>query len=462
MNTHLILLAEDDPLQRRLVTRMLESALPIEVIETGDGVEALQRLRKEGSHISLALLDLRMPGMDGMELLRTLRKEGSTVPCLVLTGSDRLEDAVEAMQLGALDFIPKPPQAERLVTSVRNALALGELKEEVDRLQQNQSPYYNFDDLLEISPALKETVELARKASAGEIPVLITGESGVGKELIARAIHRESPRRNRPFVAVNCGALPDNLVESTLFGHEKGSFTGASARSIGKCREADGGVLFLDEVGELKPETQVKLLRMLQQGEIEPVGSSKSVQVDVRVISATNRDLEKLVEQGKFREDLYYRLQGLPVHVPPLRERRNDIASLSRHLLKSIATREQRAPIGLSKEAIDWLKHYDWPGNVRELQHRLHRASLLCEKDTLSFADVANWALPSRQQTTAPVSGNMVALDDASGQPKTLDEIELEIIEATLARFDNHVGRAAAALGIGQSTLYKRVRKQAS
>ena len=460
---HTILIADDDPLQRRTVLKMLEMDFAADVCEVSDGAEALLRLKDASAQpVGLALIDLDMPVMDGLSLLRHIRKNWPKLPCIVLTGSERMEDAVEAMQLGAVDFISKPAQRERIATSVRNALAMHELKAEVQRLSQERSLVYMFSDIIKISPGLHDVAALAQKASSSDIPVLITGESGVGKEVFSRAIHAESKRAGKAFVPVNCGALPDNLVESTLFGHEKGSFTGAIAKAIGKCREADGGVLFLDEIGELKMETQVKLLRMLQQGEIEPVGSGKPLKVDVRVISATNRPLEQLVAQGRFREDLYYRLQGFPLHIPALRERRRDVPNLAEHLLKRIAISEERGDILLAQNARDWLVSYGWPGNVRELQHILHRAVLLSEGDVLEAHDLSRWT-QSRGGKTAPASKSGAAsslhLQDANGQFKTLDQIEQEAIEAALAHFGAHIGRAAAALGVGQSTLYKRMKK---
>jgi DNA-binding NtrC family response regulator len=461
---HTILIVDDDPLQRRTVRRMLEADLAVEVVEASDGAEALAQLRNEFGHsIGLVMIDLEMPVMDGLSLLRQTRKLKPTLPCIVLTGSEKMEDAVEAMQRGAVDFISKPAQRERLMTSVRNALAIHELKEQVQRLSRDRAPHYGFAEMVKNSPGLHAVATLGRKAAGSDIPVLISGESGAGKEIIARAIHAESNRAQQAFVPVNCGALPDNLVESTLFGHEKGAFTGAVVKSIGKCREADGGVLFLDEVGELKLETQVKLLRMLQQGEIEPVGAGKPMKVDVRVISATNRSLEQLVAQGRFREDLFYRLQGLPLHVPSLRERRRDVPVLADHLLARIATEENRGGMSLSQKAQDWLVSYGWPGNVRELQHVLHRAVLLAESDRIEADDLSRWAQArAGKQTLGDAArdvGAVIHLDDANGQLKTLAMIEAEVIEAALARFGAHIGRAAAALGVGQSTLYKRMKQ---
>lgn len=459
-----ILLAEDDPLQRRTLRRMLESELEARIIEAGDGAEALLKLKSE-SGISLVLTDIGMPVLDGLGLIRAGKKLLPQLPFIVLTASEKTNDAVEAMRLGAVDFISKPAEQARLITSVRNALAMKSLQEEVGRLKQGGAQHYCFEDVLSVSPGLKEVAALGRKAAGSEIPVLITGESGVGKEVFAHAIHLESARAEKPFVSVNCGALPDNLVESTLFGHEKGSFTGATAKSLGKCREADGGVLFLDEVGELKPDAQVKLLRMLQQGEIEPVGAGKPVKVDVRVISATNRSLEQMVAQGRFREDLYYRLHGLPLYIPSLRERRKDIPALAEHLLTRMAMTEQRPNLRLSQEAMNWLVSYGWPGNVRELQHVLSRAVLLAEGDIVEATDLARWARGERgisaATTDASAAPKTVVLEGPDGHFKTLEALEQEIIEAALMRYGAHIGRAAAALGVGQSTLYKRMRKQA-
>lgn len=461
---HRILLVEDDPLQRRSVRKMLEAGLAVEVTESPDGSDALLKLKAESAPpIGLALIDLGMPVIDGMTLLKHGRKLLPQLPFIVLTASESVEDAVEAMREGAMDFITKPADPLRLIASVKNALEMKSLQEEVSRLEQDRSPYYRFDEIVEISHGLSEAAELGRKAAGSDIAVLVTGESGVGKEVFAHAIHLESARSDKPFVSVNCGALPENLVESTLFGHEKGSFTGATAKSLGKCREAEGGVLFLDEVGELKPEAQVKLLRMLQEGEIEPVGAGKPVKVDVRVISATNRSLEKMVEQGQFREDLYYRLHGLPLHIPSLRERRRDIPKLAEHLLKRIAIREGRPHMKFSPEIVTWFSSYSWPGNVRELQHVLARAVLLAEGDTIEAIDLARWIkerVPETSRDPQTAARTTISLQKADGQLKTLHELEQEIFEAALMRHNAHIGRAAAALGVGQSTLYKRIKKR--
>ena len=459
-----ILIAEDDPIQRHMVRRILENDLAATVVDTANGEEALARMTDASlPPIALALIDLDMPKMNGMALLEALAQRNHSARTIVITGSESIEDAVEAMRLGAVDFISKPVQPERLITSVRNALAMATLQAEVSRLQQDHQPIYTFDALVTISPGLVAAIDLGKRAASSEIPVLITGESGVGKEVFAKAVHAESARRDKPLVAVNCGALPDNLVESTLFGHEKGAFTGASQRAIGKCREADGGVLFLDEIGDLKLETQVKLLRMLQEGEIEPVGSGKAVKVNVRVISATNRTLEQRVREGKFREDLYYRLQGFPIHIPALRERRTDIAPLAVHLLERIAMKENRPNLTLSPDAQSWLAKQSWPGNVRELQHLLHRTALMSDATRINEAELIRWS-GNALTSEAPASGAhgpAVNLLDAHGAPKSMEAIEREVIAQMLKHHDDHIGKTAAALGIGQSTLYKRLKPEA-
>lgn len=454
-----VLIAEDDPVQRVLVRRVLEDELPVEITEVADGESALRELKAERDiPIALALIDLGMPKLSGMDLLRSMNEAGSSVRAMVITGSEAIEDAVEAMRLGAVDFISKPVQRERLLASARNALVLHELQVEVSRLKEDREPTYGFEALLNVCPGLEAAVALGRKAVRSEIPVLITGESGVGKEVFARAIHRESARHDKPLVAVNCGALPDNLVESTLFGHEKGAFTGALQRSIGKCREAEGGVLFLDEIGDLKPETQVKLLRLLQEGEIEPVGSSKTVNVNVRVISATNHSLEQAVAEGRFREDLFYRLQGFPIHLPALRERRGDIVPLANHLLKRIAMSEGRKALTLSPDAQKWLTQQPWAGNVRELQHLLHRTCLMADTDTLQEVDFTRWGARRAKMESESPEGLKLSLLDTHGRPRALEEMEQEIFTRMVEFHDGHIGKTAAALGIGQSTLYKRIK----
>src|SRR6204780_585954 len=328
-----ILIVDDDPVQCRLLEGMLQkSGYEPVILDNGDAALTLLA-GADGARIDCVILDLVMPDLDGLGVLARLRQSAITVPVIVETAHGGIDNVVAAMRAGALAFVVKPVGAERLQVSLRNALNTSALEGELARMKHSRTGTLSFADIITRSAAMHAVLRMAEKAAASTIPVLISGESGVGKELIACAIHGSGERRAKPFIAVNCGAMPEHLVESILFGHEKGSFTGATERHVGKFVEASGGTLFLDEVGELPPAAQVKLLRAVQEGEVEPVGARKAVKVDVRLISATNRNLIADVQQGRFREDLFYRLHVFPITVPPLRERPADIPALSRHFL---------------------------------------------------------------------------------------------------------------------------------
>ncbi|MFN5570441.1 MAG: sigma-54-dependent transcriptional regulator, partial [Bradyrhizobium sp.] len=332
-----ILIADDDPVQRRLVENMVQKCgYEAIVVDTGDAV--IEKLtHPDAGPIDAIVLDLVMPGLDGMGVLSKMREAGISIPVIVQTAHGGIDNVVSAMRAGAQDFVVKPVGIERLQVSLRNALNTSALKGELQRIRHSREGRLTFDDIITRAEAMAPILRIAEKAAASSIPVLIEGESGVGKELFARAIHGTSERKTKPFVAVNCGAIPDNLVESILFGHEKGAFTGATERHMGKFVEAHGGTLFLDEVSELPLAAQVKLLRALQEGAVEAVGGRKPVKVDVRIISATNRRLLERVKEGHFREDLFYRLHVLPLTIPPLRARREDIPHLLRQFLARFA-----------------------------------------------------------------------------------------------------------------------------
>ena len=382
-----ILLVDDEPTQLRLLGAMIERA-GYRVETAADGATAVARLADHAEPpIACMILDLQMPGMNGIEVLESIRPRHPHLPVIVLTAHASVARVVEAMRAGASDFIVKPASAERIRTAIRSALAHVEMTGELAPVKAAVATGTRFDDILGSSPAMSEAVRLARRAAATSIPVLIEGESGVGKEMFARAIHHASSRASGPFVAVNCGAIPENLVESILFGHEKGAFTGASERHSGKFQEASGGTLFLDEVGELPLDVQVKLLRALQEGEVDPVGARQPVAIDIRLISATNRDMAARVAEGGVREDLYYRLNVFPLRVPPLRERREDIPLLAQHFIQAIARAEGLAEKQLSDEATSLLLGYDWPGNIRQLQNAVFRAVVMCEGPLLEAAD---------------------------------------------------------------------------
>ncbi len=335
-----ILIVDDDPVQRRLLENMVTRAGYETVVAEGGDAAVTMLTGAEGAGIDAVVLDLVMPDLDGLGVLGKMREARLAIPVIVQTAHGGIDNVVSAMRAGATDFVVKPVGAERLQVSLHNALAASALQGELARIKRSRAGVLGFKDIITRSARMQAVLRTAEKAVSSAIPVLIEGQSGVGKELIARAIHGSGERRAKPFVAVNCGAIPDNLVESLLFGHEKGAFTGATERHAGKFVEASGGTLFLDEVGELPPAAQVKLLRAIQEGEVEPVGARKPVKVDVRIISATNRDLIADVKDGRFREDLFYRLHVFPITVPPLRERPEDIPELTRHFLARFAAEE--------------------------------------------------------------------------------------------------------------------------
>ncbi len=406
--TQTIFIVDDDPVQRRLLEAAI-SRMGLTTLTAPGGSPALDLLfSPKGEQISLVVLDLMMPDVDGIQVLSKLRAVNQELPVLVLTAKGGIDSAVEAMRAGASDFLVKPASPERIKVSIGNALKLGVLSGEVTRLKKKQQNRLVFDDMIARSSGMRQVIRLGTRASQSTIPILIEGESGVGKELIARAIQGCSERAGRPFVTVNCGAIPENLIESILFGHEKGAFTGATDKHLGKFQEADGGTLFLDEIGELRLDMQVKLLRALQEGEIDPVGAKRPIKVDVRIISATNRDLNELTKDGKFREDLYYRLNVFPVFVPPLRERREDIPALAQYFVARFTAEENKQVVGFTAEALELLDSYDWPGNVRQLENTVFRAVVLCDEERLDVADFPQIAsalgVTPRERKPAPSS----------------------------------------------------------
>src|SRR5437870_11561740 len=357
-----ILIADDDAVQRRLVENMVQKCgyEPL-VVDGGDAAIAMLTAA-DAPAIDAVVLELVMPGLDGLGVLAKMREAGLSIPVIVQTAHGGIDNVVSAMRAGAQDFVVKPASFERLQVSLRNALNTSALKGELQRIRHSREGRLTFADIITRSEAMTAVLRTAQKAATSSIPVLIEGESGVGKEMFARAIHGSGERKAKPFVAVNCGAIPDNLVESILFGHEKGAFTGATERHTGKFVEAHGGTLFLDEVSELPLAAQVKLLRAIQEGEVEPVGARKPVKVDVRLVSATNRDLIADVKAGRFREDLFYRLHVFPITVPALADRPEDIPELAPHFLARFAAEEGKRITRLAGEALALLSAYRWPG----------------------------------------------------------------------------------------------------
>src|ERR1044072_2237440 len=389
-----ILIVDDDPVQRRLLEGMATRfGYAVVTVEGGDA--AVAGVTAPDARIDCMVLDLVMPDLDGYGVLARLREAGVNVPVIVQTAHGGIDKVVSAMRAGASDFVVKPVGAERLQVSLRNALSTSPPETEFQRLKRSRAGTLSFKDIVTRNARMQQVLRTAEKASASLIPVLIEGESGVGKELIARAIHGSGERRSKPFVAVNCGAIPENLVESTLFGHEKGSFTGATEKHLGKFVEASGGTLFLDEVGELPPAAQVKLLRAIQDGHVDPVGGKKPVKVDVRLVSATNRNLIADVTNGRFREDLYYRLAVFPIAVPPLRERPEDITELVRVDRVRFAAEEGKRIRAIAADALALLNAHPWPGNVRQLENAIFRAVVLADGDEIGATEFPQLGHPS-------------------------------------------------------------------
>jgi DNA-binding NtrC family response regulator len=492
-----ILVVDDDPVQRRLLDNMVRK-FGYEPLAADGGEAALRMLAgPESSPVDAVVLDLVMPDLDGLGVLARMRESGITAPVIVQTAHGGIDNVITAMRAGAADFVVKPVGAERLQVSLRNALAASALEGELGRIKRSRAGTLGFKDIITRSPRMRAVLRTAEKAAASAIAVLIEGESGVGKELIARAIHGSGERRAKPFVAVNCGAIPDNLVESILFGHEKGAFTGATERHTGKFVEASGGTLFLDEVGELPAPAQVKLLRAIQEGEVEPVGAKKPARVDVRIISATNRDLIADVKSSRFREDLFYRLHVFPIAVPPLRERIEDIPDLARHFLARFAAEEGRRISRITSAALELLCAYRWPGNVRQLENAVFRAVVLADEDLVDrdqfpqiiahsggfmaagvapelpqdggepepmagsppvASESANQAMPSTRRSLPAITPiGSLALLDGTGDVRPLDDIEAEAIRFAIAHYRGQMSEVARRLGIGRSTLYRKL-----
>lgn len=468
-----ILIVDDEATQRRLIDGMVQREGYATVL-ADSGEAALELLQNPASQrIDAVILDLAMPRMNGIDVIKRLRPARPDLPIIVLTAYSSISNSVESMRAGANDFLLKPASADRIRVALENAVGRNKAEGELRPLTEKLGKQLTFDQLVGRSPDFQAALDIARKAAASNAPVLIEGESGVGKELIAQSIASASGRAGKPFIVVNCGALPANLVESILFGHEKGAFTGAVDKHVGKFQEASGGTIFLDEIGELPLEAQVKLLRVLQEKEVDPVGARKPEKVDVRVISATNRDLIEEVAEGRFREDLFYRLNVVTIHIPPLRERRDDIADLARHFLDRFAATESVLARRFSQDAFDTLIDFNWPGNVRQLQNAIFRAAILCDSETLTSFDFPQ--LASQRQSPAPAlarggeasrngdgararpdEGFLRVLDD-SGHLRPMLDIEAELIRIGLTRYRGRMTEIARRLGIGRSTLYRKI-----
>jgi DNA-binding NtrC family response regulator len=428
-----VLIVDDDPASRRLLEVRLRP-LECDVATAGNGEQALTAIRKDVS--DLVLLDLQMPKMGGIEVLRALRKEGINVPVIVITAHGSIETAVEAMKEGAYDFITKPFDATHFDIVVRKALEREGLKRELELFSEDADKRYRL--VIGKSEKMKEAAETAKKAATSKATVLLLGESGTGKEIFARAIHNWSERRSQPFVAINCVGLSKELLESELFGHEKGSFTGADQLKKGKMELANGGTVFLDEIGDVSQELQTKLLRFLQEREFDRVGGVRPIHVDVRIVAATNRDLDVAVKEGRFREDLFHRLNVVPIMLPPLRERREDIPALAHHFLRRFAEEVKKNLSEISEEALGKLSAYDWPGNVRELANVIERAVVLGQGPEIAPHD-----LPTRI-----IAVQSEPQSDGISYRDAMDAYRRRLVTRALAQTEGNRAAAARALGL--------------
>ena len=438
-----VLVVDDEEKLRRVVELQLKSA-GFEVEQAGSAEEALRL----ADRAQVILTDLRLPGISGLELLAHLRRQDFHTPVIVMTAYGSIETAVDAMKAGAADFLPKPFSLDHLMTVVNKALELRTLRDENRELRAELGQRYAFDNIVGHGAAMREIFANIERVAPTRATVLLCGESGVGKDLIARAIHHHSPRSSRPFVKINCTALPENLMESELFGYEKGAFTGATATKPGKFEQADTGTVFLDEIGDVPPSVQVKLLRILQEREFERLGSNKIRHIDVRVLAATNVDLRAALEQGTFREDLYYRLNVLPINIPSLRERKEDIPFLAEHFVKKLGKDLGSSVQSISEAAMERLLAYHWPGNVRELENVIERSMVLAGGPVLQAADI--------KLDLAPKSRTAVT-DNFLPEGMTLDQYEQSIIREALKRANGNKSQAARLLGLTRNALRYRL-----
>ena len=438
MHKATILVIEDEEKQRRVVGLHLASA-DYEVKGAGTAEEGW----KLAGEVDLILTDLKLPGMDGLALLEKLKAQNSHTPVIVMSAFSTVENAVEAMKRGAVDFLPKPFSLDHLSVVVEKALEVSKLRDENRELREALGERYKFENIIGSSPAMQEIFATIMRVAPTRATVLLAGESGVGKDMIARAIHQHSPRKDRPFVKINCTAIPENLMESELFGYEKGAFTGANISKPGKFEQADTGTVMLDEIGDVPASVQVKLLRILQEREFERLGSNKTQQTDVRVIAATNVDLRAALEQGTFREDLYYRLNVVPMNIPPLRERKEDIPYLVDHFVKKFGGE-------ISEGALERLVSYHWPGNVRELENVIERSILLAKGPRVEADDIK---IESGVGRSRPAFSAEAFLPEGL----TLDQYEQSIIREALKRANGNKSQAARLLGLTRNALRYRL-----
>jgi len=443
MKKRILVVEDEEKLRRVIELQLMSSGFDVDKAATAEeGIKVVDRA-------DLVLTDLRLPNMDGLQFLAQIRRQNSQVPVVMMTAYGSIETAVESMKAGATDFLLKPFSLDHLMQVLHKALEMRALRDENRKLKEELGRRYEYDNIIGRSEAMQDIFATIERVAPSRATVLLAGESGVGKDLIARAIHFHSPRRDRPLVKINCTAIPENLMESELFGYEKGAFTGAVGSKPGKFEQADTGTVFLDEIGDVPGVIQVKLLRILQEREFERLGSNVTRHIDVRVIAATNQDLRAALEQGTFREDLYYRLNVVPINIPPLRERKQDISFLANHFVRKLAPDAGREVDGITDAAMEKLIGYHWPGNVRELENVIERALVLCRGKEIDAADIKLETAPRPRAQ----SGDQHFLPEGL----TLDQYEQEIIREALRRADGNKSQAARLLGLTRNALRYRL-----
>ncbi|MBP8084004.1 MAG: sigma-54-dependent Fis family transcriptional regulator [Spirochaetes bacterium] len=441
-----IFLVDDEPNIIKVLSQILQDEEHI-IFSASNGTEALEFLKK--NEPDLIFLDVWLPDADGLQLLETIKKEKPDIAVIMISGHGSIDIAVKSTKIGAYDFLEKPPSLERVVTVVNNALESVRLRRENLKLRKES----RFDDeMIGKSPLMEEIREIIDKAAATNARVFITGKNGTGKELIAKAIYRKSKRSDKPFIKVNCAAIPDELIESELFGHEKGAFTGAVARRIGKFEQADGGTLFLDEICDMSASAQAKVLRVLQEQELERVGGTETIKVDVRIISATNIDVKKAVEKNEFREDLYYRLNVIPIHIPSLSERKDDIPDLVCYFMKKFSEEHGIVEKRISAGGMDFLSHYTWPGNIRELKNLMERASIMIPSDEIGVDDL-------KKYIEANESYQEIYMTDKSSLKLAKEDFEKKYIESALEKNKGNITLTAKDIGIERTNLHRKIKQ---
>jgi len=449
-----VLIVDDDPVILEVIGDILKKN-GYEVVAAPNGAAGIRELERK--YFDLVLTDLVMPDVDGMEVLNHVVSTSPKAICIILTGHGTIKSSVEAIKKGAFDYITKPITADELLVVIEKALKFRNLEEENIRLKKELQQTYGYDNLVGTSNAIKNIYDLIEKVADTDGTVLISGASGTGKELIARAIHYNSSRCDRPLVVINCGAIPEELLESELFGHEKGAFTGAYKSRIGRFEMANGGTIFLDEIGEMSPALQVKLLRVLQEKKFERVGGTKTIHVDVRIIAATNKNLTTAINKGKFREDLYYRLNVIPMKVPPLKQRKSDIPLLIDHFLKKFQKGAEKKITDFSSEAMDAMLKYDWPGNVRELENVIKRLTILCDDEVVAVDDLPEH-IPHKGRAVRVVEEDF--LEKGVTLHEAVEDYEKRLILGALERSDWVKTKAAKLLNINRTTLVEKIKKQ--